>query len=154
MSTVLITGGHSGIGLAAARTLASRGVDLVLAGRSPDRMQEVADTLRGSGVTVTLVTVDMSSLASVRVAAAEVRSMLDEGRLASLEAILCNAGGRFDGPVSYSSDGYETTFATNCLGHFLLVELLVPSLPDRGRVVFTASGTHDRDTMDGRLVDI
>jgi NAD(P)-dependent dehydrogenase (short-subunit alcohol dehydrogenase family) len=152
MATVLITGGHSGIGLAAARALASRGVDLVLAGRSPDRMQEVAGELRRSSVAVTTVTVDTSSLAAVRAAVAEVRSMLDSGRVASLDALVCNAGGRFDGPVSYSSDGYETTFATNCLGHFLLVELLVPSLPDGGRVVFTASGTHDRDSMDGRLV--
>ena len=40
-------------------------------------------------------------------------------------ALICNAGGRFDGQVKYSPEGYELTFATNCLGHFLLVELLL-----------------------------
>jgi NAD(P)-dependent dehydrogenase (short-subunit alcohol dehydrogenase family) len=152
MTTVLITGGHSGIGLSAARELAAKNVNLVLAGRSPDRMREVADELQGDGVSVTTVAVDTSSMASVRTAATKVRSMLDSGAIASLDALLCNAGGRFDGPVSYSADGYETTFATNCLGNFLLVELLVPSLSAHGRVVFTASGTHDADSMDGRMV--
>jgi NAD(P)-dependent dehydrogenase (short-subunit alcohol dehydrogenase family) len=152
MTTVLITGGHSGIGLSAAHELAAKNVNLVLAGRSPERMREVADDLRGHGVSVTTVAVDMSSMASVRSAAAEVRSMLASGGIAPLDALLCNAGGRFDGPVSHNADGYETTFATNCLGNFLLVELLIPSLSAHGRVVFTASGTHDPDSMDGRLV--
>ena len=152
MSTVLITGGHSGIGLAAARTLAAKKVDLVLAGRSRERMQEVADDLRRSGVSVTTLAVDTSSLDSVRAAAAEVQSMLTAGTIASLDALLLNAGGRFDGPVSYSAEGYETTFATNCLGSFLLVQLLVPVLAEHARVVFTASGTHDADSVDGKLV--
>lgn len=152
MTTVVITGGHSGIGLAAARELASRDVDLVLAGRSPDRMGEVADELRGHGVSVATLSMDTSSLGSVRSGVAELRAMLASSQVASLDAVLCNAGGRFDGPVSYSVDGYETTFATNCLGNFLLVQLLMPSLAERGRVVFTASGTHDPDSTDGRLV--
>jgi NAD(P)-dependent dehydrogenase (short-subunit alcohol dehydrogenase family) len=152
MSTVLITGGHSGIGLAAAHRLASRGVDLVLAGRSPERIRDVAEELRSEGGSVTALDVDTSSLASVRHAAAELGARQGDGRLPALDAVLLNAGGRFDGPVSYSPDGYETTFATNCLGNFLLTQLLLPLLSERGRVVFTASGTHDPDTRDGRLV--
>ncbi|MQY24428.1 SDR family NAD(P)-dependent oxidoreductase [Nocardia macrotermitis] len=153
MTSILITGGHSGIGLAAARALAAKDIDLVLAGRSIERMRPVADELETKhGVTATLLPLDTSSLASVRAAAAQFRTMLDAGEISSLDAILCNAGGRFDGEISYSPDGYETTFATNCLGHFLLVELLVPNLSESGRVVYTASGTHDPDSMDGRLV--
>lgn len=147
MTTILITGGHSGIGLAAATALAARNVDLVLAGRSPDRMRAVADELRAAhGVAVTTVAMDLSSLASVRAAATRLRET------DPFDALLCNAGGRFDGDVTFSPDGYETTFATNCLGNFLLVELLLPHLAENGRVVYTASGTHDPDTMDGRLV--
>lgn len=153
MTSILITGGHSGIGLAAARALAARRIDVVLAGRSVERMRPVADELRTEhGVSATMLTLDTSSLASVRTAAAGFRTMLDSGEVSSLDAIVCNAGGRFDGDISYSPDGYETTFATNCLGHFLLVELLFPNLADDGRVVYTASGTHDPDSMDGRMV--
>lgn len=153
MPSILITGGHSGIGLAAARTLAAKDIDLVLAGRSPERMRVVADELRAKhGVSVTTLMLDTSSLVSVREAAALFRTMLDSGEASSLDAIVCNAGGRFFGDISYSADGYETTFATNCLGHFLLVELLFPNLTGKGRVVYTASGTHDPESMDGRLV--
>jgi short-subunit dehydrogenase len=46
MATVFITGGHAGIDLECSRQLAARGVNLVLAGRSPAAMQSVADELR------------------------------------------------------------------------------------------------------------
>jgi len=154
MSIALITGGHAGIGYSCARHLASHFKwDLLLAGRSPERMDEAAAELRRDfGIKVTCVDLDTSSLASVRKAAANVISLMDGGEIGHLDALLCNAGGRFDGPVAFSQDGYELTFATNCLGHFLLVELLKDSIADKGRVLFTASGTHDPDTADGRMV--
>jgi NAD(P)-dependent dehydrogenase (short-subunit alcohol dehydrogenase family) len=154
MPTVLITGGHAGIGFECAKQLASRSrCNLVLAGRSVDRMEPAAQQLRTSyGVGVTTLELDTSSLASVREAATQFRALLDSGKVDSLEALLCNAGGRHNGPTTYSPDGYETTFATNCLGHFLLVELLVDRMADGGRIVFTASGTHDPDTTDGKMV--
>jgi hypothetical protein len=53
-----------------------------------------------------------------------------------------NAGVQAAVPVSYSTDGYEETFATNCLRHLLPVNLLrIAVLPD-GRIVLT-SGTRD-----------
>lgn len=153
MTTVLITGGHSGIGLECSRQLALRGVNLVLAGRSPARMQAVAEELHaGRDIGVATVELDTSSLASVRTAAATCASLIERGAIAPLDAVICNAGGRFDGPERYSPEGYELTFATNCLGHFLLVELLLPTICADGRIVFTASGTHDPDTADGRFV--
>lgn len=154
MPTVFITGGYAGIGFECTKQLASLSrCDLVLAGRSVERMEAAAQHLRTSyGVRVTTLKLDTSSLASVREAAAEFRALLDSGKVTSLEALLCNAGGRHNGPTTYSPDGYETTFATNCLGHFLLVELLVDRMAAGGRVVFTASGTHDPDTTDGKMV--
>ncbi|MDH6197360.1 NAD(P)-dependent dehydrogenase (short-subunit alcohol dehydrogenase family) [Mycobacterium frederiksbergense] len=153
MTTVFITGGHSGIGLECSRQLADRGVNIVLAGRSPAKMQSVADELRAiRDISVVTVELDTSSLASVRSAAVRCAALIERGEIGPLQAVLCNAGGRFDGEEKYSPEGYELTFATNCLGHFLLTELLLPMMPADGRVVFTASGTHDPDTMDGKLV--
>ncbi|WNV87033.1 SDR family NAD(P)-dependent oxidoreductase [Umezawaea sp. Da 62-37] len=153
MATILITGGHSGIGLESSRRLAAQGFTIVLAGRSPERMRSVATELRAAhGVEVHTVELDTSSLASVRAAAASCRAMVERGDVEPLRSVICNAGGRFDGDERYTPDGYELTFGTNCLGHFLLVELLLPAMAADGRVVYTASGTHDPDTTDGKMV--
>ena len=153
MATVFITGGHAGIGLECARQLAAGGFNIILAGRSPATMQSVADELRAvRDIDVTTVELDLSSLESVRSAAASCAQLIERGDTEPLHTLICNAGGRFDGEVKYSPEGYELTFATNCLGHFLLVELLLRLVSADGRIVFTASGTHDPNTMDGKLV--
>lgn len=154
MPTILITGGHTGLGLACARRLASTAqVDLLLAGRDPQRVEVAAQSLREQyHIGVTTLALDLDSLASVRAAAGQCRAMLANGDIDTLQGILCNAGAQFRGPISYSADGYEETFAINCLGHFLLVNLLLDCVADGGRIVFTASGTHDPDTMDGKFV--
>ncbi len=153
MPTILITGGHGGIGLECSKLLAGQyRLNLVLAGRSLERMDPVARELQTAyGVKVSTIKLDTSSLASVRAGAAQCRAMLDNGEIDSLQAVICNAGVRLNGPVSYTVDGYEETFATNYLGHFLLVELLLDRVADHGRIVFTASGTHDPDTADGMM---
>ncbi len=153
MPTVLITGGHSGLGLESSKQLAAMGLNLVLAGRDPERIEPVARELRSAyGVEVGVLQLDVSSLASVRSAVAVCNGMIARGEIDALQAIVCNAGASFLGKVSYSMDGYEITFATNYLGHFLLVQLLLDRVIENGRIVFVASGTHDPDTADGKFV--
>lgn len=81
--TAFITGGHSGIGYSCARHLAIHYKwNLVLAGRSPGKMSKAAEELRReAGVKVTTLALDTSSLASVRAAAAQCITMLDNGEL-------------------------------------------------------------------------
>jgi NAD(P)-dependent dehydrogenase (short-subunit alcohol dehydrogenase family) len=120
-----------------------------------EQINAAAQQLRTAyGIRVSTLELDTSSLSSVREAATKFRAMLNSGGVDSFQTLLCNAGGYFGGPLSYSKDGYETTFATNCLGHFLLIELLTERMEDNGRIVFTASGTHDPDTADGKMVGI
>ncbi len=156
MPTVLMTGGHVGLGLVGARTLAGRfGCNLILAGRNPDRVEGAAEQLRTeTGVRVEVLQMDLNSVASVRAGAAQCKEMLHTATSTNgeLESIVCNAGAQFRGPVSYTADGYEKTFAGNCLGHFLLANLLLDSVAAGGRIVWTASGTHDPALMDGKTV--
>jgi NAD(P)-dependent dehydrogenase (short-subunit alcohol dehydrogenase family) len=153
MGTTLITGGHAGLGLEAAMILAGRKQNLVLAGRNLAAVEKAAADIRTRfGIRVVAVPLDLSSLASVRGAATEIQRLIAEGQLEHLDALLCNAGAQFRGPISYSKEGYEETFAINHLGHFLLANLLLESLTGNARVVLTASGTHDPETMDGKLV--
>jgi len=155
MSTVLITGGHSGLGLEAATNLASMGLNLVLAGRNVESIEPVAAQLRSAhGIQVIAIKLDLSSIASVRSAVAACNAKIASGEIDALQAIVCNAGANFLGKVSYSVDGYENTFATNYLGHFLLVQLLLDHVAENGRIVFVASGTHDPDTRDGKFAGI
>lgn len=120
-----------------------------------EQINAAAQQLRAvHGIRVSTLELNTSSLNSVRDAAAKFCEMLDSGEVDSFHALLCNAGGYFSGPQSYSEDGYETTFATNCLGHFLLIQLLTERMAHNGRIVFTASGTHDPDTVDGKMVGI
>ena len=153
MPTALITGGHGGMGFEAAKQLAKGPrFDLILAGRDLKRVEPAAERLHAQyGVKVTPLRMDTSSLESVRDAAARCRAMLDQGEVHALQAILCHAGARIEA-LNYTPDGYEQTFATNHLGHFLLIELLIDRVAANGRVVITASGTHDPETMDGKLV--
>jgi NAD(P)-dependent dehydrogenase (short-subunit alcohol dehydrogenase family) len=156
MATVLMTGGHAGLGLEGARTLAKRfGSNLILAGRNPDRVGRAAEQLRHeTGVRVEVLEMDLNSIASVRAGATRCKAMLeaDPRNQGQLQGIVCNAGAQFRGPVSYSADGYEETFAGNCLGHFLLTNLLLDSVTTGGRIIWTASGTHDPASMDGKTV--
>ncbi len=155
MSTLLITGGHSGLGVFCSKLLASYEYNLILAGRSPKKMQAFAQELeKNHNVKVHLLKMDTSSFASVRAGVAECKKMLDNGEIDSLDGIICNAGVRLNGNVTYTEEGYECTYATNYLGHVLLVELLIDRIAKNGRIVFTSSGTHDPETADGKMMGI
>lgn len=154
MPTVFITGGHKGLGLEAATKIAQAGgFDIVLAGRNFAEVNVTARSLGARhGANIKTVVLDVSSLASVRAGAKAAQDLVRDGAVAPLQVLMLNAGAQFMGPIQYSVDGYEKTFATNCLGHFLLLNLLLADVQDGGRIVFTASGTHDPETMDGKMV--
>ncbi|MEO9337157.1 SDR family NAD(P)-dependent oxidoreductase [Mesorhizobium sp. SB112] len=154
MPTVLITGGHKGLGLEATRKIAEQGdFDIIIAGRNREEVESAASDLRARyRTTLKTVILDVSSLVSVREAAAAIQTLVRNDDVSPLQVLMLNAGAQFMGQIEFSVDGYENTFATNCLGHFLLLNLLLANMQDGGRIVFTASGTHDPDTMDGKMV--
>lgn len=137
---VIVTGANAGIGLAAARQLAARGAEVVMACRSPERGEraraEVVETT--ASARVHLMVLDTSSMASVERFAAEVR-----GRFGAVHALINNAG-NFDlaqrEPV-LTSEGNEAIWATNLLGPWWLTEQLLPVLraAGPGRVIDVSS---------------
>src|ERR1700735_2706790 len=140
--TAVITGANSGIGLEAARYLAARGARVVLACRDEGKAQTVAAQIGAEvpGAEADTVALDLSSLQSVRAAAAAIRS-----RYPRLDLLVNNAGVMMP-PLSRTADGFELQFGTNHLGHFALTGLVLPQVT--GRVVTVSSDAHKGGAID------
>lgn len=147
--TVLITGAGRGLGLATAeRLLASDPrLHVVAAVRDP-RQPALRRLAEGSGgARLHVVRCDLASLESVRAAVGEVTTMLDDDRVPPLRGLVGNAGVQTGTGAQVSADGFELTFATNLLGHFVLVRDLLGRLTEPARVVLVSSATHRGDLM-------
>lgn len=136
--TYLITGGNSGIGLEAAKMLAAAGGDIVIACRNADKAQQAVAEINAADIgTADAISLDLSSMESVRQAAAEFRSRHDR-----LDALINNAG-IMQTPETKTVDGFELQIATNHLGHFLFTSLLFDLVEKvSGRIVTVSSIAH------------
>jgi NAD(P)-dependent dehydrogenase (short-subunit alcohol dehydrogenase family) len=135
--TAMVTGANSGIGLHAAIGLAGHGARVLLGCRNRSRAEEATARCRrvATGAEPTVVEIDMSDLASVRRAGAQVAEMTDH------VDILVNNAGIMAVPRMLSVDGFEMQLATNHLGHFALTASILPLLlaGDATRVVNVSS---------------
>ncbi|KAK4948694.1 hypothetical protein LTR10_012698 [Elasticomyces elasticus] len=127
--TILITGvNRLGIGYTTAEAFASESPRLlILAGRSPAKVQECIDALsqKYPDVEYRLLQVDLSSQESVRNAASTVLSRED---VPTIDLVINNAGVMCLPERTLSPDGIEMHLATNHIGHFLLTNLIMPKL--------------------------
>jgi retinol dehydrogenase 12 len=94
------------------------------------------------GAAVRAIHCDLACLRSVRRCAETVRAEFDR------IALLINNAGMVSSRRRMSAEGYELTFATNHLGHFLLVKLLLDRIAARGRIITVASKAHFRARWD------
>ncbi len=140
----IITGPTSGIGRCTALELAKHGT-IVLVGRDRDKLDAVQTAIAQRGQHAVSVVCDLSDLASVRRAAAEIIA-----QHLPIAGLLNNAGIMQMRPTK-NALGWDMTFATNHLGPFVLTEALVPHLPDGANVVFVCSGVEDPERRPARL---
>jgi NAD(P)-dependent dehydrogenase (short-subunit alcohol dehydrogenase family) len=139
--TVVITGGNSGIGKAAAIALAGADARVVITARNEQRGRDaVAAIMAESGSQqVELSLFDLADLSSVRSGAADLLE-----RCPRIDVLLNNAG-LILSERQVSVDGYEATLAINHLGPFLLTKLLLDRLKASApsRIVNVASTAHN-----------
>lgn len=138
--TALVTGANSGLGFQTSLELARHGAQVLMACRNPARAEAALSTLRREvpNATVELVAMDLTSLASVEQAAADVGS-----RVRSLDLLVNNAG-VMAVPKGRTVDGFEIQLGTNHLGHFALTGRLLPLLlaAPAPRIISVSSGAH------------
>ncbi len=137
----VVTGANTGIGYETAAVLARRGAHVVLAVRNLERGNAALARIVAASpnADVTLQQLDLSSLGSVRAAAAALRRAYPR-----IDLLINNAGVMYT-PKQLTEDGFEMQFGTNHLGHFALTGLLLDHmLPVRGSRVVTVSSQGHR----------
>lgn len=150
---VLVTGTTSGVGLNAVKALTDRGWTVVTANRDPIRAGAAADSLGIPSEKLHHIRMDLGDLDSVRVGVETLINSLGFG----LDALVINAAvykPRLKEPER-SPQGYELSMATNHLGHFLLIQMLLPQLqasqhPSK-RVVILGTVTANSKELGGKI---
>jgi retinol dehydrogenase 14 len=135
----IVTGGNSGLGKATALGLARLGATVGIVCRDRERGTVAVEEIRAkSGKrNVDLFVADLSSMQSVRELALNLL-----GKYSKIHVLVNNAGVFLPKRI-VTADGFESTFATNHLGHFLLTNLLLDTIkasaPSR-IIIITSSG--------------
>lgn len=139
--TAIVTGANSGLGYHTAAILAEKGAHVVLAVRNLDKGNQAVERIKKSipNAVVALQHLDLSSLASVRTAADELRAAHPR-----IDLLINNAGVMYVPTRQTTADGFEMQFGTNHLGHFALTGLLLDHLltVDGSRIVTVSSVGH------------
>jgi protochlorophyllide reductase len=150
---VVITGASSGLGLAATQALVKEDYFVICAVRDPKKMDAVA---KESGIpksNYVAMYLELASLQSVKDFVDNIRAFLPQR---PINHLICNAA--VYRPKSslpdWTDDGFEMQLGVNHLGHFLLVQLLLPDLKraEGARCVILGSVTGNSNTLAGNFV--
>jgi WW domain-containing oxidoreductase len=140
--TAVITGVNSGLGLESMRVLAKRGAHVIGLARTSEKARRACDSVHGE---TTPLACELSDLASVRDCANVI-----QGMGMPIDILMTNAG--IMAPRNLSlANGVEMQFATNHLGHFVLVHHLLDQVKraPAGRVVILSSAAHTMPVSGG-----
>jgi len=133
--TVIVTGGHSGIGLVTTKTLLRAGARVIVGARDVDKARRALDGVDN----VTFGELDLADPGSID-------DFCDTFTKANsrLDILINNAGVMALPALNRDQRGYEMQFATNHLGHFQLTGRLWNTLRNTGssRVITLSSYGH------------
>jgi NAD(P)-dependent dehydrogenase (short-subunit alcohol dehydrogenase family) len=139
----VVTGASSGLGERFARVLAAEGAHLAIAARRVERLEGLAAELRETGVTVVPVSLDVTSVAAIREAAA-----LIERQLGPIEILVNNAGISRQARLETIEEGdYDAVLDTNLKGPFFMAQAAAKQMMAHkieGRIVNIASVAGER----------
>ena len=142
LKTIIITGASNGLGLETVKKIAKNfnNYRIIMACRNLSKAnilkEEIVKESKNDNLIV--MEIDTSSLDSVQNFVKNYKN----SSYGKINTLVCNAGigGYCTGT---SKDGYDIIFATNHLGHFLLVNSLIPCMEENGRIIMVSSDMHD-----------
>lgn len=138
---ILITGGHSGLGLETTRALVDAGAEVTIAARNIEEAKEAIHSLPRTKVEgLDLAQLDQGSNSVAHLAG----RLLDQGKHID---ILINNAGVMACSETRIGQAWEAQFAINHLGHFVLTNRLWPLLKGGARVVTLTSVAHQRSAI-------
>ncbi|MCK0129102.1 SDR family NAD(P)-dependent oxidoreductase [Erythrobacter sp. F6033] len=152
MATILITGATDGIGLETAKQLATRGHNLLLHGRSTEKLDAAVAVVRDASPHAKVQTyrADFTDLAQV---AAMAWRIVEEHE--TLDVLINNAG-VLKLPQPVLASGHDARFVVNTFAVDVLTSGLLPIIPQQGRVVTLSSAAQspvDTDLMTSKRSD-
>jgi NAD(P)-dependent dehydrogenase (short-subunit alcohol dehydrogenase family) len=141
MAVALGTGANKGVGLAVARLLGQRRVDVWVGARDPERGRAAVESLSADGIAATFVQIDVTSTDSIAAAAARL-----EREVGRLDILVNNAGmivefadayPRATPPSQVPIEALRVQHATNVLGAIAMIQAMLPLLrrSEAGRIV-------------------
>jgi NAD(P)-dependent dehydrogenase (short-subunit alcohol dehydrogenase family) len=143
---ILVTGVSAGIGIETARALAAHGAHVVGTARDIAKAEAATTQVRkdaaNGGGRFEIVALDLANLASVRGCASALLAKKEP-----FDVVIANAGVMAT-PFGHTTDGFETQFGTNHLGHFVLVNRIAPLIREGGRLVNLSSAGHRYANVD------
>ncbi len=145
MPTALITGANSGMGLAAAKALATKGFQLILACRTLVKAEQACKII---GSNAKPLVMDLAKLSSCQTACENILANTDQ-----LDVIIANAG-VMTPPHQITEDGFELQFQTHYLANQLMLIKLRPLLEKSKARIIQISSLSAEKAPSGAVKDI
>lgn len=130
--TALVTGGSSGIGLAAARMLKDNGARVAITGRSAEKLGAAQAEL---GDDILTIEADVSSVEDLRRMGERLSA-----EFTALDIVFANAGTAIGTPLATADEAtYSKIMDTNVKGVFFTVQAVLPMMRDGGSIILNTS---------------
>ena len=140
----VITGGTTGLGLAAAERYLAEGAQVLISGRSTENVDEAVGRL---GKRATGVSADSTSTAGLEQLFEAARD-----RLGQVDILLVNAGNGMFAPIAQVDEAlFDRQFDLNVKGAFFTVQKLLPLMGRGGSIILTSSAVQSKGGPGGSI---